>query len=90
MVERGFDICDNLIESNKVAKFYCKRGRLIIGFKTLQEITINNFPYKKIKGIDIDMKSHKVELGTEKESIKLLFNQFNTVNIDGDINIRVA
>lgn len=82
-----FEISDRLLQSNKIGRSYCKKGRLILGFKTLQEITINGIPYKNIKGIDIDNKSKKVELGTNKESIKLRFNSFESVSIGDELNI---
>lgn len=87
MVNDYFDISDKLLESNKVGRTFCKKGRLVLGFKTLQRVTVNGSPYNKIKGIDIDINTHKVELGTDKESIKLRFNEFDTVKIDENLNI---
>lgn len=87
MVNECFDISDKLLESNKVGRTFCKKGRLLIGLKTVQRITVNGSPYNKIKGIDIDMNTHKVELGTDKESIKLKFKEFKTVKIDENINV---
>lgn len=87
MKSECFEVSDNLLNSNRVGKTYCKKRRLILGFKTLQEITINNIPYKNIKGIDIDIKSKKVELGTNKESIKLRFASFESVSIGDELDI---
>lgn len=82
-----FEVSDKLLESTKIGRTYCKKARLILGFKTLQEVTINGIPYKKIKGIDIDYRTRKVELGTDKETIKLRYGAFESVVVGEDIDI---
>lgn len=90
MTNTWCEISDKLLESNLVGKVFTKGPRCIIGFKNLQNITINGIPYKNIKGVDIKFKSKAVEVTTKTETVKVKFGDFSFVTIDDDLNFKLS
>lgn len=89
MTNTWCEISDKLLNSNKVGKVFTKGPRCIIGFKIVQNITVNGVPYKKVKGIDIKFKDHRVEITTEKETIVFKVKEFTFATIDEDLKIEL-
>lgn len=84
------EIPDSLLESNKIAKTFTKGPRCLIGFKTLQSIMINGTPYTNVKGVDFKVKSKRVEIATDKETVVSKYGEFNFVSVDNNLNFTLS
>lgn len=83
-----FKIEEKVLNLNNLIRKYVNGNRLIFGFKNAAEIRIDGVKYKKVKGIDIDAAKQRIEVSTDKETVKLRIKEFKPIEVSFDEVIR--